>query len=223
MRRLKDILSSFGLGSRNDSEVAVTDIITEPKKLIDTNTPVDTLTLVDRIRHELAASSASVFSGLRSIDILVEDNGIQLGLTHSSASQAEIRADTKVYSATGCMSDLSAADLSECSSSLQQLLNSDVAKRAMEELQELKSTSRTLLHTEVDGSRCAQVISVGTLAPHVILGAYKVSSDCDPSCRWNRSSWKRSGSEVEVLRDRELEPGREPGAGYDFHDSTVVI
>ncbi|GFZ47081.1 hypothetical protein JCM24511_04823 [Saitozyma sp. JCM 24511] len=177
MKRIKHLLSSLGFGARHESDGAQTDIasITEPEP----SEPADTLTLVDRIRHELAASSVSVFSGrLSRIDVLVEDNGIQLGLTLSSASQAEIHADTRIYSAAGCISDLSEADLSECFSRLQQLLNPDVANSALEKLQALISGSRTLLHAEVDTSRYAQVISVGTRAHHVILGSYKVS---DPS------------------------------------------
>jgi hypothetical protein len=170
MRSIKYLLSS--LGTRNESDGGRTDAIAEQNEL------ADTLTLVDRIRHELAASSARIFSGcLSSMDVLVEDRGVQLGLSLSSEPQAEIYADTKIYSATGSMSGLSQADLSACFSSLQQLLNATVADSAIYELQKLDSDSRTLLHAEVDDSNCAQVISIGTREPHVILGAYKAPSD----------------------------------------------
>lgn len=200
MKRIKHLLSSLGFGARHESEGAQTDIttITEPEP----SEPADTMTLVDRIRHELAASSVSVFSGrLSRIDVLVEVNGIQLGLTLSSAAQAEIRADTKIYSVTGSMSDLSEADLSECFSRLQQLLNADVANSALEKLQALISESRTLLHAEVDTSRCAQVVSVGTREPHVILGSYKVSADRDPSSTlWHLKLRLQTGDPTGRLR-----------------------
>jgi hypothetical protein len=99
------------------------------------------LTRPDQISKALAVLSARLFDGhLSKVDLLIEDNGLQLGLGFSPEAQSEIPTETKIYSAE---SGPSGVDLSACFSSIKDRLSLETLTIARDEIRRLNSVSAT--------------------------------------------------------------------------------
>jgi hypothetical protein len=177
------------------------------------------LTRPDQISKALAVLSARLFDGhLSKVDLLIEDNGLQLGLGFSPEAQSEIPTETKIYSAE---SGPSGVDLSACFSSIKDRLSLETLTIARDEIRRLNSVSatdetatsrlsgsRTILLSDIDRPNLAKVTSVGTHMPHLILGAYRIPSNQDASlASLSLGVLVQNGDPSGGLRLRPFQPG----------------
>lgn len=174
----------------------------------------------DQIRRELATLSARLCDGhLSKVDLLIEDNGLQLGLSFSREFQSEIPTETRIYSA---QRGPSGVDLAACCSIIKDRLSAETLPLAREEIRRLNSVSppdesatssrlsgsRTILLSDIDKSRLTQVTCVGPQEPHLILGAYRIPSNQD-ACLASLSLGVlvQNGDPSGGLRLRPFQPG----------------
>lgn len=176
-------------------------------------------TRLDHIRKELATLSARVCEGhLRQVDMLIEDTGLQIGLSFSEDSRSEIPTETKIYSAPSGPSEV---DLATCYLSIKERLNHETLALARDGVRRLNSipapedsaasalsASRTILLNDIDRWNFAQITCVGTEEPHLILGAYRIPSSQDASLgSLSLAVLVQNGAPSGGLRLRPFQPG----------------